>query len=112
MTVWEIAIWIRLHWFELAALALLFANLWFAFGILNVLRTMNEALIFLGNRSDYIRAESTPEGNPPEMRGGGIPTPTPARAPHPLLINLALALLSWALVVVIIILVVAVRTML
>jgi len=49
MTVWDLAIWIRIHWFELAALALLSANLWFALGILNVLRAMNEALVFLGS---------------------------------------------------------------
>ena len=112
MTVWDVAIWIRLHWFELAALALLLANLWFAFGILNVLRAMNQALLFLGSRSDHILDERTPAGPPPETGGGGIPTPTLLGTPHPLLINVALALLSWALVVVIIILVVAVRAML
>ena len=112
MTVWEIAIWIRLHWFELAALALLFANLWFALGILNVLRAMNQALVFLGSRFDHIPDESTVGGHPPGTGGGGTPIHTLVGTPHPLLINVALALLSWALVVVIIILIVAVRAML
>src|SRR5207248_7180772 len=52
MNIWDVAIWVRFHWFELAALALLLANLWFVFGILNVLRAINEALVFLSGRSD------------------------------------------------------------
>ena len=90
MTVWDTAVWIRVHWFELAALALLLVNVWFAFGILNVLRAMHEALLVLRSRSGD---EST--------RDGPTSTPIPGRV-NPLLINITLAALSWALLVLIV----------
>jgi hypothetical protein len=103
MTVWDVAIWIRLHWFELAALALLLANLWFVFGILSVLRAINEALVFLSGRSDRTSGESTRDGGPSAESGGGeMPTPMLMGA-HPLLINVALTVLSWALLVLIVV---------
>jgi hypothetical protein len=109
MTTWDVANWVRAHWFELAALALLLANLWFVFGILNVLRAINEALFFLAGRSARSGNESTRENPSAETEGGGISTPTFMQGAHPLLINVALATLSWALLVLII---VAVRALL
>lgn len=103
MTIWNIAIWIRVHWFELAALALLLANLWFVFGILNVLSAINEALVFLGSRSARSSDESTREDPSAETDGVRILTPTFMQSAHPLLINIALATFSWALLVLIII---------
>ena len=101
MTVWNVAIWIRFHWFELAALALLLANLWFVFGILNVLRAINEALVFLSGRSDRTGDESTRKGGPSAGTSGGGEMPTLMMV-HPLLINVALAVFSWALLVLIV----------
>ena len=96
MTHWDIGIWIRLHWFELATLALLSANLWFVFGVFSVLRAINQALVLLG-RVDRTRGESTPEGPPAVLFMS-----------HPLLISIALAGLSWAFLVVIVVVIWAV----
>ena len=60
MSIWDIAIWIRVHWFELSALALLCLNLWFVFEVLSV-RAVNEALIILGHWLDKTRDESRRE---------------------------------------------------
>ena len=109
MTVWDVAIWIRVHWFELAALALLLANLWFVFGILTILKAINEALVFLGDGSDRTTDRSTREAGPSAESGEGeMPTPILMRA-NPLLINVTLSVLCWALLVLI---VVAVRALL
>jgi len=61
MSIWDIAIWIRVHWFELSALALLGLNLWFVFQVLSVIRAVNEALIMLGRWLDQTRNESRRE---------------------------------------------------
>jgi hypothetical protein len=59
MSAWDLAIWIRVHWFELAALVLLSLNLWFVFEVLRVLRAVNEWLMFLAGWLDKTRNEST-----------------------------------------------------
>jgi hypothetical protein len=39
--------WIIVHWFELAALALLCLNLWFVLSVLSAMRETNHWLAFL-----------------------------------------------------------------
>ena len=46
--------WIAIHWFELSALVLLIANLWFVSSILEVLRETNRWLDFLTSRWDQL----------------------------------------------------------
>jgi hypothetical protein len=103
MTVWDVAIWIRVHWFELAALALLLANLWFVFGILSVLRAINQALVFLSGGSDRTSDESTREEGPSAESGRGEMPARMLMGAHPVLVNLTFAVLSWALLVLIVV---------
>ena len=49
--------WIRLHWFELSALALLGLNLWFVIKVLSVLRAVQDSLILLARWLDIARSE-------------------------------------------------------
>ena len=49
--------WIRLHWFELSALALLGLNLWFVAKVLSVLRAVQDGLILLARWLDIARSE-------------------------------------------------------
>jgi hypothetical protein len=102
MTVLDAAIWIRTHWFELAALALQLVNIWFVFAILNALKVMTEALVLLGDRSDRNGDASIREGPSAETGRGGLSTPI-LGSPHPVLINITLAALSWALLLLIIV---------
>jgi hypothetical protein len=49
--------WIRIHWFELSALALLGLNLWFVAKVLSVLRAVQDGLIHLARWLDIARNE-------------------------------------------------------
>jgi hypothetical protein len=49
--------WIRLHWFELSALALLGLNLWFVVKVLSVLRAVQDGLILLARWLNIARSE-------------------------------------------------------
>ena len=49
--------WIRLHWFELSALALLGLNLWFVIKVLSVLGAVQDSLILLARWLDIARGE-------------------------------------------------------
>jgi len=49
--------WIRLHWFELSALALLGLNLWFVIKVLSVLRAVQDGLILLARWLNIARSE-------------------------------------------------------
>jgi len=49
--------WIRLHWFELSALALLGLNLWFVAKVLSVLRAVQDGLILLARWLNIARTE-------------------------------------------------------
>ena len=49
--------WIRLHWFELSALALLGLNLWFVIKVSSVLRAVQDSLILLARWLDIARSE-------------------------------------------------------
>ena len=49
--------WIRLHWFELSALALLGLNLWFVVKVLTVLRAVQDGLILLARWLNIARNE-------------------------------------------------------
>jgi hypothetical protein len=55
--------WIAIHWFELCALVLLIANLWFVSSILEVLRETNRWLNFLSSRWDSLARPAEPESN-------------------------------------------------
>ena len=95
MTAYDVTAWIRLHWFELATLALLSLNLWFAFEVLSVLRAANHAMVHLANSLNRTRDERLPD----ETLRTGLSIPILMRAAHPVLITVALAALSWALLV-------------
>lgn len=60
--------WVVIHWFELTALALLCANLWFVFEVLKVLRAVKDGLILVAEWFDSTRSEKK------ENRGPGEPT--------------------------------------
>jgi hypothetical protein len=53
--------WIIIHWFELAALALLCLNLWFVVKVLTVLRAVQDGLRLLAGWLDIARSESKRE---------------------------------------------------
>jgi hypothetical protein len=55
--------WIAIHWFELCALVLLIANLWFVSSILEVLRETNRWLDFLTSRWDQLARPVEPGTN-------------------------------------------------
>ena len=95
MTAYNVTAWIRLHWFELATLALLSLNLWLAYEVLSVLKAGNQAMVHLGNSLNRTRDGSLPA----ETLGAGLSIPVLMRAAHPVLITVALAALSWALLV-------------
>ena len=52
MSTWDLAVWIRIHWFELSTLILLGFNLWFVFEVLRVLRAVNRWLSLLARWLD------------------------------------------------------------
>jgi hypothetical protein len=49
--------WIVIHWFELAALALLCLNLWFVLEVLKVLKAVRDWLEILARWLDETRGE-------------------------------------------------------
>ena len=49
--------WIRLHWFELSALALLGLNLWFVAKVLSVLRAVQDGLMLPARWLNIARTE-------------------------------------------------------
>jgi hypothetical protein len=99
MTFWNVILWIRLHWFELATLALLSLNLWLAFEVLSVLKAANHTMVLLWNWLDRARDQGTRESRPTETASSGQPPSVLIRAAHPWLATAALAALSWALLV-------------
>ncbi|MBV8772001.1 MAG: hypothetical protein JO166_06690 [Deltaproteobacteria bacterium] len=50
-----LAIWIRIHWFEIATLVLLGLNLWFVFAVLKMLRAVDHWLGFFARWLDTTR---------------------------------------------------------
>ena len=60
--------WIRLHWFELSALALLGLNLWFVIKVSSVLRAVQDSLILLARWLDIARSEIDPLPTPQARR--------------------------------------------
>jgi len=70
MNTWDLAVWIRIHWFELSTLILLGFNLWFVFEVLRVLRAVNRWLSLLARRLDQTTKEK--DGARPGVKSDSI----------------------------------------